>query len=115
METVRPLLAVEGNSALWPSERGPRIGLARIDRRFATYRDALGLDPGLDFHSLRRSYATYLIEDGYDPLFVQFQLGHEHASTTSLYTCVSSDFRVRTMRRALGQAVNAALNVKGSI
>ena len=31
----------------------------------------LGLGPGLDFHSLRRSYVTHLIEAGWDPLFVQ--------------------------------------------
>ena len=29
------------------------------------------------------------------------QLGHEHASTTAIYTFVSSDFRTRTLRRAL--------------
>jgi site-specific recombinase XerD len=51
--------------------------------------------------SLRRSYITHLIEDGWDPLFVQQQVGHEHASTTAIYTCVSSDFRTRTLRRAL--------------
>lgn len=105
----RPRLAVPGTSALWPSERGARIGLQRINSRFAAYRDALGLDPGLDFHGLRRSYVTHLIEAGYDPLFVQFQCGHEHASTTSLYTCVSSDFRTRTLRRALDDTLAAAL------
>ena len=64
---------------------------------------------GLDFHSLRRSYVTHLIEDGWDPLFVQQQAGHEHASTTSIYTCVSSDFRTRTLRRALDATVAAAM------
>lgn len=107
--TFRPMLAVAGTQALWPSERGPRIGLQRINSRFAAYREALGLDAGLDFHGLRRSYATHLTEAGYDPLFVQFQLGHEHASTTSIYTCVSSDFRTRTLRRALDHTLNAAL------
>ncbi|MFD6064846.1 tyrosine-type recombinase/integrase [Rhodococcus wratislaviensis] len=106
---IRPLLAVPGTSALWPSERGARIGLQRINSRFAAYRDALGLDRGLDFHGLRRSYVTHLIEAGRDPLFVQFQCGHEHASTTSLYTCVSSDFRTRTLRKALDETLSAAL------
>lgn len=27
---------------------------------------------------------THLIEDGWDPRFVQEQVGHEHASTTSI-------------------------------
>src|SRR5258708_2224255 len=83
---------------MWPSERGQRIGLQAIDARFAAYRDALGLASGLDFHSLRRSYVTHLIEAGWDALFVQQQAGHEHSSTTAIYTCVSSDFRTRTLR-----------------
>jgi site-specific recombinase XerD len=114
----RPRLAVIGTTALWPSERGPRIGLQRINSRFAAYPDALGLDAGLDFHGLdfhglRRSYVTHLIEAGQDPLFVQFQCGHENASTTSLYTCVSSDFRTRTLRRALDDTLAAALETNG--
>ncbi|MCX5448225.1 MULTISPECIES: tyrosine-type recombinase/integrase [Streptomyces] len=56
-----------------------------------------------------RSYITHLIEDGYDPLFVQQQVGHEYASTTAIYTCVSSDFRTRTLRRALDATVEAAM------
>jgi len=85
-EDIRPLHAAEGCPAMWPSERVPRIGLAAIDARFGAYRDALGLDGGLDFHSLRRSYVTHLIEAGWDALFVQQQAGHEHASTTAIYT-----------------------------
>ncbi|MFE2043793.1 tyrosine-type recombinase/integrase [Streptomyces sp. NPDC059477] len=50
---------------------------------------------------------THLIEDGWDPRFVQEQVGHEHASTTSIYTCVSSDFRTRTLRRHLDATVAA--------
>lgn len=95
--------------ALWPSERGSRVGGNMLNKRFAAYRDELGLEPGLDFHSLRRSYVTHLIEDGWDPLFVQHQVGHEYASTTALYSCVSSDFRTRTLRRALDATMTAAL------
>jgi integrase/recombinase XerC len=106
---VRPLFGADGNPAAWPSERGLRGGCQRLDSRFIAYRQALGLDDGLDFHSIRRSYVTHLIEGGWDPWFVQEQVGHEHASTTSIYTCVSSDFRTRTLRRHLDAAVDAAL------
>jgi integrase/recombinase XerC len=51
----------------------------------------------------------HLVEDGWDARFVQEQAGHQHASTTSIYTCVSSDFRTRTLRRVLDQTVQAAL------
>lgn len=106
---VRPLFGVEDHPAAWPSERRARVGLEVINHRLASYRDALGLGPGLDFHSLRRSYVTHLIEDGWDPRFVQEQVGHNHASTTSIYTCVSSDFRTRTLRRVLDDMLGQAL------
>jgi site-specific recombinase XerD len=107
------MMPAAGNSAaLWPSERGERAGIGTLNRRFTECRDALGLAAGLDFHSLRRSYVTHLLEDGWDPLFVQHQVGHEHASTTAIYSCVSSDFRTRTLREALDATVNAALPSK---
>ena len=40
---------------------------------------------------------------------IQEQAGHEHASTTALYTCVSSDFRTRTLRRVLDATAAAAM------
>jgi site-specific recombinase XerD len=107
---IRPLIAARDNAALWPSERAARVGLHQINTRFTACRDALGLGSGLVFHSLRRSYVTHLIEAGWDALFVQQQAGHAHASTTSLCTCVSSDYRTRTLRQALDQAVTSALN-----
>jgi integrase/recombinase XerC len=52
---ARPAMAQAGRSAaLWPSERGLRVGGNMLNKRFAAYRDALGLELGLDFHSLRR-------------------------------------------------------------
>lgn len=112
LEEVRPLFAAE-EAAVWPSERRARVGLEVLNHQLAAFRDALGMAPGLDFHSLRRSYVTHLIEDGWDPRFVQEQVGHDHASTTSIYTCVSSDFRTRTLRRALDGMVAQALGELG--
>lgn len=109
VEEGLPLMAATGTATLWPSERGPRIGFSQMNARLASYRDALGLDPALDIHLFRRSYVTHLVEDGYDARFVQEQVGHQHASTTAIYTCVSSDFRTRTLRRALDATIAAAL------
>ncbi|MGH3683963.1 MAG: tyrosine-type recombinase/integrase [Pseudonocardiaceae bacterium] len=110
---VRPAFGRADSPALWPSERADRVALSALNARFATYRDAIGLDRNLDFHSFRRSYVTHLIEAGYDARFVQEQAGHDHASTTSIYTCVSSDYRTRTLRRALDETLNAALRPIG--
>ena len=97
------------STSLWPTERAARLTLGALGERFAQYRTAIGLAPELGLHCLRHSYVTHLIEAGYDPLFVQQQVGHSYASTTALYTSVSSDYRTRTLRRVLDGTVGAAL------
>lgn len=101
VEQVRPAMAHHDSPALFPSERGSRVSASALNRQLRGYCSELGLDPALGFHSFRRSYVTTLFEDDWDPRFVQDQVGHDHASTTSLYSCVSSDFRTRTLRRVL--------------
>lgn len=101
---VRPLYGRDGEGALWPTERGRRVSADDVSVRFACYRDALGLPPELGPHCLRHSYVTHLVEDGFDPLFVQQQVGHAWGSTTALYTGVSSDFKNRVLRAALDHA-----------
>lgn len=102
---IRPQMAGPAGQTCWPTERGGRASTTRIDDHFGSVRQELGFSADLTFHSLRRSYVTHLIEDGFDPKFVQDQVGHEHASTTSLYTCVSSDFRTKTLRAALDRSI----------
>jgi hypothetical protein len=47
---------------------------------------------------------------GHDGLkIMQQHVGHCYASTTALYTSVSSDFRNRTLRAALDRSSRAAL------
>ena len=101
LEHVWPLMRAEDSTAMWLSERGTRLRTRELSDRFAEYRDDLGLDRVLSPHALRHSYATHLIEEGVDPKFVQQQLGHQHQSTTSIYTKVSGDFANTMMRDAL--------------
>ncbi len=87
--------------ALWPTERGTRVSLAYMDRRFASLRREAGLDPALTLHCLRHSYVTHLVEYGYADKFVQDQVGHQHSSTTSIYTSVGGDFKNQILADAL--------------
>lgn len=110
VEEVRPRLAGDSD-ALWISERRTRITTRTVDQRFAEIRDAAGLDRALTLHSLRHSYVTHLIEFGYAAQFVQEQVGHNHSSTTAIYTSVGDDFKNRifqeALRRVLGEGATA--------
>ncbi len=107
---IRPHYNPGVSDALWPSERSVRIGDQQIGRRFQELRQQLGLPDGIGVHALRHSYITHLIEDGWDALFVQQQVGHQYASTTALYTGVSSDYRTQAIRAALDRITAPALS-----
>ncbi len=101
VEEGRPLQQPGDAAALWMTERGTRVSVHHIDKRFAFLRALAGLDEALTLHCLRHSYVTHLIEFGYPERFVQEQVGHAYASTTAIYTSVSNDFKARAIRVAL--------------
>lgn len=102
----RELFATADRSAsLWPSERAGATGIRNFNRTFTAVRDIAGLPKELKMHCLRHSYVTHLLEAGYDPMFVQQQVGHAYSSTTALYTSVSADFKQKTIQRMIQQRI----------
>lgn len=81
-----------------------RRSASRTVPRRATYSIATRGHPHTASADTRHSYVTHQIEDGVDPKFVQEQVGHRFASTTAIYTGVSTDFMNTMMRNALDRA-----------
>ena len=77
------------------------VGLIKAPNLYSPLRHVTASIKSRNCRPLSASATT--CEAGYDPLFVQQQLGHSYASTTSLYTSVGSDFKQRVVQQIIAR------------
>lgn len=75
--------------ALFVNRFGAALSGGSIQAFLTTYRLAAAIAKPVSPHTLRRSCATHLLQQGADIRYIQQLLGHEHLSTTQMYTKVA--------------------------
>ena len=89
--TRKDLLKNKESKYLFLNHRGDNItprGIRMvINRIMLNSGEALKISP----HTLRHTFATHLLNNGADLRSVQELLGHEHLSSTQIYTKVSKE------------------------
>jgi len=101
LKNIRPQFQPGSHPGIFVTERCDFVSPQYVDMRFHEIVRAEAVSDDIDLHHLRHSYATHLAGFGYDPMFIQQQLGHTYAATTALYTHVSSNFKNKQIREAL--------------
>lgn len=77
------------NEYLFPSRAGGKLTTRTLQKVFKKALTQANVTKPVTFHSLRHSFATHLLEAGYDIRYVQQLLGHANIRTTQIYTHVA--------------------------
>jgi len=70
-----------------------------LSKRFKRYVHIAGMNPKLHFHSLRHTFATWLVQDGVSLYEVQKLLGHSSIAVTQVYSHLQPEQLHATVNR----------------
>lgn len=87
----------EYNSYLFLSHNGRILSVRSVQEIVKKAAKKAGIKKNIHPHSLRHSYATHLIENGYDVNAIQPLLGHNSAETTMMYVHMANPKMIKVV------------------
>lgn len=109
---VRPVVGGKDQDALFVSRNRQRISRATVHSLVKKHLADAGLDSQrYSSHKLRHTAATLMLQNGVDVKAVQEVLGHEHLSTTEIYTHIDNE----SLRIAAKANPLSHIKIKGKI
>lgn len=101
VKEARPkLVRSNEEKALFLNRRGDRLTRQGFWQILKGYAKSAGLDKEITPHTLRHSFATYMLSGGADLRLVQELLGHANISTTQVYTHLTSEHVRQTYEKS---------------
>ena len=82
-----------------------------LGQRFKKYVIKANINPKLNFHSLRHTFASWLVQSGISIYLVSKLLGHSNVQTTEIYSHLRSDdfkdaVNILTQKRLIPETIN---------
>lgn len=88
LQGVRSEFGTSGQNVLFLNRSGRPLSGGSIHALLRKYRIAAGIEKPVSPHTLRRTCATHLLQQGVDIRYIQKLLGHKRLETTQVYTKV---------------------------
>ena len=88
LHSARPKTDAGGMKALFLNRLGYPLSGGCVHALLRKYRIATGIKKSVSPHTLRRTCATHLLQQGVDIRYIQKLLGHKRLETTQVYTKV---------------------------
>ena len=91
MKSGRPTFPTKPGNYIFVNKSGDKLTRQGVWKLIKEIAKNAGITKEISPHTLRHSFATHLLNNGFNLRYVQFLLGHKDISTTQIYTHITTD------------------------
>lgn len=91
MSNGKPNFPTKPGNYIFVNKSGDKLTRQGVWKLIKEIAKNAGITKKISPHTLRHSFATHLLNNGFNLRYVQFLLGHKDISTTQIYTHITTD------------------------